>query len=186
MSGGFALHLLRHGEVEGAGLLLGQTDPAPLPQGLSLCGARAQGLAIDGVVTSDLARARLAAEAIARERDLPCRSDTRWREMHFGDWDGADPAALPRGALAPFYDDPEANPPPGGERWSALRARVGEALREIEQPTLIVTHAGAIRAVLAVLFGFDHRQVWALALPYGALLSLRVEGDFTQITGVVT
>ena len=41
-------------------------------------------------------------------------------------------------------------------------------------PTLIVTHAGAIRAALHILCGFGWRQLWAFDLPYGAAVSLRV------------
>ncbi len=54
------------------------------------------------------------------------------------------------------------------------------------EPALVVCHAGAIRAALAVLCGFDVRQGWAVDLPYGAVLSLRVwpEGRSGQITGL--
>lgn len=173
-SDGVLLHLLRHGLPETPGLMIGHSDVPPLPSGIATCMRQVQDLAVTGIVSSDLARARLAAEAIAAERDIPCRIDARWRELDFGAWEGADPAMLPRADLARFWQDPDASPPPGGECWAALRARVGAALAGIAVPTLVVTHAGAMRAALACLLSFDHRQVWSLDLPYGALLSLRV------------
>lgn len=84
------------------------------------------------------------------------------------------PQQLDPAVQARFWDDPEAHAPPGGERWSQLCARVGEALTGIDGASLILTHGGAMRAALSVLFGFDHRQVWAFELPYGALVSLRI------------
>lgn len=189
MSGGVTLHLLRHGEPEGAGRLLGHGEAAPLPEGIALCLRRVEALRIDALVSSDLTRARAAAEAIGAGRGLGCRLDPRWRELHFGAWDGVDPASLPEGALAAFHAEPDVHAPPGGETWSALCGRVGEALAgtNLAGDTLVVTHAGAIRAALAVLLGLDYRQTWAVALPYGALVSLRLwpgKPPLAQITGL--
>ena len=98
------------------------------------------------------------------------------------------PAQIDPAALGQFWDDPNANPPPDGERWSALRSRVAAAIEALPPvPTLVVSHGGAIRAALAVLCGFDHRQIWAFDLPCGALVSLRVwpGAPFTaQIAGL--
>ena len=78
-------------------------------------------------------------------------------------------------AMGAFWNDPDADPPPGGERWSALVARVSAALDDMAaRDTLVVTHGGAIRAALAALFGFDQRQLWAFDLPYAAMLTLRI------------
>src|SRR3546814_13746261 len=74
-----------------------------------------------------------------------------------------------------FWGDPDANPPPGGERWSALVARVSRALAELEPvPTLVVTHGGTIRAALHCLFGFERRRLWSFHLPYCVLVSLHL------------
>ena len=52
---------------------------------------------------------------------------------------------------------------------------VGAAIAALApEPTLIVTHGGAMRAALHILCGFDRHRVWAFDLPYAALLSLRV------------
>lgn len=172
---GFLLHLLRHGACEVPGLMMGHGDGTPTPAGIAACAARVADLEIEAVVASDLRRAALPAEEIGGARALAVTIDPRWRELDFGAWDGRASAEIDRAALTAFWADPDASPPPGGERWSGLVARVGEAIAE--QPprsTLVVTHGGAMRAALAVLCGFDHRQGWALDLPCTALLSLRV------------
>ena len=186
---GFALHLLRHGAPETPGLLMGRTDGAPTAAGIAACVARAEGLGIECLVASDLRRCRAAGEAIGDATGLPLTIDPRWRELDFGDWDGQAASVIDREALGRFWDDPDAYPPPGGERWSALVSRVSAAIAELAPvPTLIVTHGGAMRAALHILCGFDQRQLWAFDLPYAARLSLNVwpgERPSAQIAGLV-
>ncbi|MFC0206318.1 histidine phosphatase family protein [Novosphingobium soli] len=189
---GIAVHLLRHGVPVRPGLLLGHADEAPLPAGVAACLAQAEKLAFERVVSSDLARAVIPARDIAASRALPHAVDARWRELDFGAWTGLAPHEADAAAHARFWDDPEAHPPPGGERWSQARARVGAALAQIEAPTLVVTHGGAMRAALAVLCAMDHRQAWAFDLPYASVLSLRLwpspepgsPGPVAQIVGL--
>jgi alpha-ribazole phosphatase len=186
----FALHLLRHGAPVRPGRLMGRTDDPPTPEGIAACVGRAAGLEVEHLIASDLQRASRAAEAIGAGLNLTPVVDPRWRELDFGAWDGCDPAAIPPAALARFHDDPEGAPPPEGELWSGLTARVSAAIDALQPvPTLVVTHGGAMRAALHLLCGFDLRQTWAIDLPYAALLSLRVwpgEDRFAQITGLRT
>ena len=127
--------------------------------------------------------ARGGAEAIGAPRP-----DPRWGELDFGAWDGCATADLAPDAIAAFWSDPDACPPPGGERWSALVARVGEAIEALAPvPTIVVTHAGAMRAAIAYLCGIPHAATWAFDLPCAALLSLTVwEGAPRrgQVTGL--
>lgn len=185
---GFHLHLLRHGAPAGAGKMMGRTDCAPTEEGIGACLERASCLSVTSVIASDLLRARSAGEAIAHGRSLPLLIDPRWRELDFGEWDGLAAADIGTDALAPFWNDPDAHPPPGGESWSAIQARVGKAIASLPPAdTLVVTHGGAMRAALAVLLGLDHRQVWTFDLPYAALLSLRIwpgETPSAQISGL--
>jgi alpha-ribazole phosphatase len=169
------LHLLRHGAPETPGLLMGRTDGMPTAAGIAACVEQAIGLDVQAIVTSDLTRAARAGVAIGSALGLPVTIDACWRELDFGAWDGLASAQVEREALARFWDDPDANPPPGGERWSALVARVAEAITNLgDTPTLVVTHGGAMRAALAHLCGFAPAQLWAIDLPYGALLSLNL------------
>lgn len=184
----FALHLLRHGEPEGAGRLIGRTDAPPTVAGITACADQARDLGPEVLIASDLSRARLAGEAISLATGVPLSIDPRWRELDFGAWDGLAPGDIDDAALARFWDDPDVHAPPGGECWSALVHRVVAAIGDLAaRPTLVVTHAGAMRAALAVLCGFGLRQTWALDVPYNAVLSLRVwpgERPSAQIAGL--
>lgn len=185
---GFALHLLRHGAPETPGLLMGRTDGAPTAEGIAACVAQAGDLGIEKLVASDLRRSRDAGAAIGEAIGVTPTIDPRWRELDFGDWDGKAASTVDPDALGRFWNDPDANPPPGGERWSALVARVSAAIADLAPvPTLIVAHGGSMRAALHILCGFDQRQLWAFELPYAALLSLRVwpgEPASAQIAGL--
>ncbi len=172
---GFALHLLRHGAPETPGLLMGRTDGAPTQAGIAACAAQAAGLGVERVVASDLCRSRVAGEAIGAALDLPLSIDPRWRELDFGAWDGMASRDVDRDALERFWSDPDANPPPGGERWSKLVTRVAAAIADLAPvPTLVVAHGGSMRAALHILCGFELPQLWAFDLPYAARLSLTV------------
>ena len=186
---GFALHLLRHGTPFRPGLLLGQTDQPALDPACPSLLRRVQALQVERIMASDLERCRASAQVMAETFSLPLSTDCRWRELNFGEWEGLAPTEVPQKVLGSFWADPDANPPPRGERWSDLRKRVGEAIDELSGDTLVVTHAGAMRAALSVLTGLDHRGVWALDLPYGALLTLRVwpgEPATGQVAGLQT
>lgn len=183
------LHLLRHGAPEVPGLLAGRTDAPSTPEGIAACIAKAAPLDFAHVFASDLQRASVPAQAIAEARGLPLTIDPRWRELDFGAWDGLAPARLDQQALAAFWDDPDANAPPGGERWSALTDRVSAALDDLPpEPLLVLTHGGAIRVALHLLCGFAQSGLWAFALPYAARVSLQIwpgERPNAQITALV-
>jgi alpha-ribazole phosphatase len=166
----FALYLMRHGEPVLTGRLLGHTDCDVTDAGVAACAAQAGGLTVERLVTSDLIRARRCAEAIGSPL-----VDSRWREIDFGAWDGRRAAEVDAEALARFRDDPDAAPPPGGERWSHLTARIGAAIEALPPiPTLVVTHGGAMRAALACLCGLSHAATWAFDLRYAAVIALTV------------
>jgi alpha-ribazole phosphatase len=174
---------MRHGAPARAGLMLGRTDDDVIPSGLAACVEQARSFDCTRLISSDLRRARRCAEAIGTPA-----IDARWRELDFGDWDGRSASEIDDAALGRFWNDPDAFPPPAGERWSALRTRVGAALAALPpEPTLVVTHGGPMRAAIAELCGLGLAATWALDLPYAAVLSLRVwEGAprRAQITGL--
>lgn len=182
------IHLMRHGAPVLAGRMLGRTDSAATPAGIAACRTAAAPLVgVGAIVSSDLCRASACAEAIGEALALPVSIDPRWREMNFGDWDALAPGEIDPAALARFWADPDGATPPGGERWSLLCVRIAAALGTVADNTLVVTHAGAMRAALAVACGFDVRQVWAVDLPYAAVLTLSLWRDHTiagQITGL--
>lgn len=184
---GVSLHLLRHGATARPGRLLGRSDEPSTANGIAACVAQAAKLTVRRIVSSDLGRARAAGEAVANAQGVQLTIDPRWRELDFGDWDGLASADVDPARHAAFWNDPDAAPPPNGERWSALVTRVAAALEDLpREPVLVVTHGGAMRAALAVLCGFPVQSLWAFDLPYAALLTLRrwPEGSGAQIVGL--
>jgi alpha-ribazole phosphatase len=178
---GRLVHLLRHGETPLTGRLIGRTDCEVTEAGISACRDRVEGLAFDAIVSSDLIRAFVCAASIGSLSAV----DSRWRELDFGAWDNLLTAEIDPAALGAFWTDPDAFPPPDGERWSTLVTRVGAALEDLPLgDVLVVTHGGAIRAALAHLFGFDQPALWAFHLPCASLLSLRLWPDAAQIVGL--
>lgn len=174
MSAPVPLYLMRHGAPVLTGRMLGRTDSPATEAGIAACLAEAEDLAVSAVVSSDLARARACASAIAARAGQAVTIDPRWRELDFGTWDGLAAADIDAGALGRFWDDPDANPPPQGERWSSLTARVAAAVAVVTVPTLVVTHGGAMRAALAGLCGFGQRELWAFELSYASVLALKL------------
>lgn len=183
------VHLLRHGVTDAEGRLIGSTDALPLADGVEACVARAAGLSVAAVRSSDRARTRVPAARIAAALGHQPQEDARWRELDFGAWDGLPIGDIEANALAAFQSDPAHHAPPDGETWPALVTRVSAAFDAIDRPTLIVTHGGAMRAAIASLCAMDFPQLWNIALPHAALLSLRIwpgTPRVGQIIGLVT
>lgn len=105
------------------------------------------GIGIARVLTSDLARARQTAAAIAVPRELEVEIMPGLRERAWGPYEGGPDDARPPGVLDP----------PGAEPWAAFAARVASALVGVtgSGPVLIVAHRGIYR-VLMSSFGRPH------------------------------
>lgn len=156
------LGFLRHGEVAGpAHVYRGRSDAPLTPRGREQMHAALAGLPAWGAIVSSPARRCLDfAREVAADRGIDCSVDADWHELDFGAWEGLRPdqaVAHDADAHAAFVRDPRCYPPPGGETLDALDARVGAALGRLGgtacAPTLVVTHAGAMRAVLAQVLG---------------------------------
>ena len=107
------------------------------------------------VVTSPLARCVETAALLGAPQ---ARREQRLAEMSWGDWEGRRLADL-REELGAELRENEARGwdfrPQGGETPREVYARVQAWLRELDGPTLAVTHRGVIRTVLATAAGWD-------------------------------
>jgi probable phosphoglycerate mutase len=154
------LFLARHGETDWnvAGRWQGHTDVPLNATGRAQAAALAERLRREGiaaVATSDLSRARTTAEIVAGALRVPVvRVDRDLREQRFGRFEGLTPrdceAQYPED-WARYVADPHAGPP-GGESRLALAERVVRAVAvaaaRLPAPALLVTHGGAMRALL--------------------------------------
>ncbi|MFL5626247.1 MAG: histidine phosphatase family protein [Ktedonobacteraceae bacterium] len=146
-----------------------------------------------GIYSSNLIRALETAEIIASKQVSPLEvnASAAWREIAFGSWEGltySEIAATFTDRLE-FFTDPAHYTPPGGESLTDVLGRMRPALTEIMQrfpyeqgDIVIVSHGGALRALLCALLNMSLSQQWQLRLDPGSLsavdLSLDEHGSF--------
>lgn len=122
---GVAIIVVRHGETAGNAARVLQHPDTPL----STLGAeqarrvarRLAGGRVEAIVSSDYARARATAEAVAQACGVALELDPELRERSFGALRGRAYAELDFDPFAPDYA------PPGGETWDELHRRVDRA-----------------------------------------------------------
>jgi probable phosphoglycerate mutase len=155
--------LARHGETDWnvAGRWQGHTDIPLNSVGRAQAAALAERLRGEGiavVAASDLSRARHTAEIVAGALGVPfAHVDPDLREQRFGRFEGLTPdecAERYPEDWARYVVDRHAGPP-GGETRAAVLERVVRAVQgaaaRLSGPALLVTHGGALRALLAAL-----------------------------------
>lgn len=158
--------LVRHGETtaNAAGVWQGHGSVGLSERGreqAAVVGRRLARTSFDVVVASDLERTR----ATAAGAGLRAEPDPAWREMDIGRWEG-----LHREEVVARYGDElralaagQEVAAGGGETWNGFCARVDAALAALEQRllpgerALVVTHGGAIHALVSGLLRFRSR-----------------------------
>lgn len=181
---------MRHGRTawNAQGRFQGHTDIALCEVGRAQAAALGRALAdvsFDAVFSSDLSRALDTARAIVG--DVPLVRDARWREMHFGAWEGLTWAEIlqrdPARETSSFVD-PAGYAAPHGEAFADVMARVADALEDIRANArgnvLVATHAGALHAALRVLLG-DGNPAIGVRIEPASVTTLAMDGDHRQI-----
>ncbi|WP_084421767.1 alpha-ribazole phosphatase [Henriciella litoralis] len=168
------LTLLRHTRVDVApGTCYGVSDVALAASFVREVDALLPGLPeVDLVLTSPLSRCRRLAERIATHVIRPLSEDDRIREMDFGRWEGRLWNEIPRAEIDAWAADFLHARPHGGESVAMLRARALDALRDHRNNdghTLIVTHAGVIKAALAAE---ETAAGYAMGIDFGGFVTL--------------
>lgn len=178
------LDLLRHAEsAAAAGVAIGQLDVPLTAAGHYAARRRAARWALPPparIVASDLRRARQTARPFAARFGIVVDPDPRLREAGLGAWEGCywDQLAVDAGAaLAAWYRDWRTEAPPGGESFAAVVDRVGALIADLDADgrTLLIAHAGSIRALLVAAGAADVDAAMSMPLPVlgGYTLSLR-------------
>jgi broad specificity phosphatase PhoE len=116
------------------------------------------GVPLDGVYTSPLERAAFTARAVAARHELVPVEVADRREIEPGSVDGLPFDEYPADLRAELVSRPLSVRFPGGESYAEMRDRVLPALETIaaahaRRSVTVVTHAGPIRAALAVWLG---------------------------------
>lgn len=175
------LYMVRHGEtpwnVEGR--YQGQLDPPLSKKGHQQAQATANSLAplgFDAIFSSDLARARQTAEALADITSLTIQLDPRLREIHQGQWQGVLIDDIRAGWPDEIYgweNDPWHHHPPGGERLQTLQTRLFAAVRDIaarhpQGKVAVFTHKLPIALLKIRYQAHPPEQIWSLLPANGA------------------
>ncbi|WP_312854424.1 histidine phosphatase family protein [Paludibacterium denitrificans] len=128
----YTLTLLRHGDIDHEGRLIGQTDLPANDSGITQMARSWQRLnslaPVTSMATSPLQRCREFAVYQALQAALPLKVDERFAEIDFGDWDGMSLNSL--SAQHPDWRQALVRHqlvPPGGESYALFRQRVLEA-----------------------------------------------------------
>lgn len=175
--------LLRHGEPEGGPRFRGTVDdPLSTAGWAQLEVATAHGV-WDRIVCSPLLRCREFAQMLAGQRGLECRIEPDFREISFGLWEGLTAAQVEAGygaALALFWQDPVAHPPPQGEPVADFSARVEAAWQRLlneatGQRVLVIAHGGTIAMLLRCVLGMPLSHSWRVRMGYAGLARLRFD-----------
>lgn len=175
--------LLRHGEPDGGPRFRGTVDDPLSTTGWAQMEAATAHDAWDRVVCSPLRRCREFALSLAGQRGLECRIEADFREIGFGLWEGLTSAQVEADyghALARFWQDPVAYPPPQGEPVAAFSARVEAAWQRLVagaqgQRVLVVAHGGTIAMLLRGVLGMPLSHSWRVRMGYAGLARLRLD-----------
>ncbi len=159
---------VRHPEVVMPRAIVGQSDVALSARGLAQ---------VDGIlallpqsarpITSDLSRCL----AVARRFEQHV-IDARWREQSFGEWEGRTWDEVDGRSYLEHWTTAT---PPGGESIAEVRARVAEALRDVDDESVVITHAGPIRCVLSLTRGLTLEQAFKIPIDYAAVIHINHE-----------
>jgi alpha-ribazole phosphatase len=182
------LFLVRHTEVENlSGRCIGQSDVPLSEKGKRDVGVlveRLKSLAPTRLISSDLSRCRLLAEALGDALAMTMEVKSAWREVNFGKWENQswdDVRLTDSERFEAWTKDFVTIAPPEGESFLKLQLRINaevNALKETHAETLVViTHAGAIRTAVSSLIGLSLERAFSIHLNYGALIHLRQDGE---------
>ena len=179
----------RHGETawNRAGRIQGGTDTPLSDVGLAQARALADRLALESiarVVSSDLARARVTAEVVARACGVPLELDARLREIGLGEWEGLtwDEVEARDPELKRTFKsrDPDVRPP-GGETRGEAQARAWAALEEhgslaTGKLVLLVTHGAVLQGLVRHALGIAPGVMHSFRTPNASLFTFVREG----------
>ncbi|RNF34093.1 histidine phosphatase family protein [Paracoccus methylarcula] len=144
------LKLLRHAPPLTGGRLAGRRDVDADCSDSSACAKMRRMIGDPGRVICSPAR-RCLQTAAALGFEVTGTNPALW-EQDYGDWEGQRYEDLPDlGDLEP--ERIAAHRPKGGESFNDMAARVLPELRSLSDDTLIVAHAGTVRAALSLVVG---------------------------------
>ncbi|MGR8981088.1 MAG: alpha-ribazole phosphatase [Gammaproteobacteria bacterium] len=112
-------------------------------------------------------------------------TDERLLELNFGDWEGRRFDEIEPDVLRHWTEHFVDTPPPNGESFEDLYRRTGsfwlDLLNVPAERAIVVTHAGAIRALLARILSLPLANAFQLRIDHGSVHKLQHLTDYTMI-----
>lgn len=180
------IYLIRHTKtIAQAGLCYGQTDLDVMDDFLVEAKAIKEKLSEFTtdvkIYSSPLQRCKKLAEYFSPHFLI----DERLQELHFGDWENCLFDDLPYKDLEYWTANFVEIAPPNGERFLDLIARVElfwkMLITQNAQTVFIFTHAGTIRALLAIILKLPPKNTFQFAIDYSSVHKLRYCDNYTHI-----
>jgi len=116
------------------------------------------------------------AEHLAARFGATLRTDERLSELDFGAWEGRAWSEIPRVQTDVWARDVWNRSPPGGETYAALYGRVSAAwegmLGTDTASTIVVGHAGPLRALITVVLELPAETFIRFHLDHGGIAKL--------------
>ena len=178
------LIFLRHGKADGVeGRCVGHFDAPLSASGATDIGALEWSVAGETrIISSDLRRALQSAQIVAQKLGVAVSTDSRLREMNFGEWDGrlwSELEAVDLARLSAWMEHWTDAAPPHGESVGDLVARVKswlcDTLNEAsntDRTLIVVAHAGTIRVALCVLNEIPIGEMFDIAVEHATPMSV--------------
>ena len=177
------IYLIRHTETDTPkGLCYGQSDVKLAENFLDDAREILKKLPeSDAVLSSPLSRCTRLANLISDDVIL----DNRLLEMNFGDWENVPFADIEPEMLNHWTENFVTLAPPNGESFTELYRRVESFWHDVIQLenecVFIVTHAGVIRALLAVILQLPPANAFQFRVDCGSIHKLRYANNYTYI-----
>lgn len=189
------LILIRHGQTVWNKELKyqGHSDVALTATGseqATLVAQRLAGEEIAAVYASDLSRAFITAQAIAKSRKLQVMPITDLREINFGQWEGLTYEQINAhwpDILSKWYFSPDEVNIPGGESFRELKERAMRVIDELiarhpKQTIVVVSHGGTIRTILCAALNVHLNYVWNIQQDNTAVNIIKYYRDRPVVT----
>jgi len=181
------IYLIRHTAVQAPGICYGHYD-VPLADTFAAEAAQLRTKLPPPpyqVFSSPAQRCLALAQTVATE----ITPDERLREMHFGTWENRLWQDLPPTETEPWMADYVTLAPPSGETFGAVQQRAAAFLTDlmataVEEPTLVFTHGGTIRALVCHCLEIPLRNAFQLQIDYASVSKLQLQHGRWQLVAL--
>ncbi|SEN70390.1 histidine phosphatase family protein [Nitrosomonas marina] len=185
------IDLLRHGETVSPGRFYGSTEAHLSDTGWQQMQRRVAQMPQqwNQIVTSPLYRCSSFAHALAENYDIPLVEEARFREIHFGIWEGRSATEIMQNdadALTLFWKNPFDHSPPESEPLADFSARVIDAWQDIlsqcvtehnqnKRRILLIVHGGVMRVLFCHIHNKPLTHLLEYVVPFAMLQSIELK-----------